>query len=127
MAAKSKKKKDLKITSGLLYVHTTMNNTIVTLTDTQGNKILWGGTGLIGYKGAKKNTPYAAEVLTKRILKEAQTYGLKDIAVILKWVGMSRDGVFKGINEIGLIDITYIKEATSLQFGGCKGKRPKRN
>ena len=127
MAVKSKKKRDLKITSGLLYVHTTMNNTIVTLTDTQGNKILWGGTGLIWYKGAKKNTPYAAEVLTKRILKEAQTYGLKDIAVILKWVGMSRDWVFKGINEIGLIDITYIKEATPLQFGGCKGKRPKRN
>jgi len=127
MAAKSKKKKDIKITSGLLFVHTTMNNTIITLTDNQGNKILWGGTGLIWYKGAKKNTPYAAEMLTKRILKEAQDYGLKELGVILKWVGMSRDGVFKWINEIGLIDIAYIKEATPLQFGGCKGKRPKRN
>lgn len=126
MAAK-KKKKDLKITSGILSVRTTTNNTIVSLTDDQGNKILGGGTGLLGYKGAKKSTPYAAEVLTKKILKEAQGYGLKEIVVIFKGVGMARDWVFKAINEIGLIDIKYIKEATPLQFGGCKGKRPKRN
>lgn len=106
---------------------TTTNNTLITLTNEEWDKILWGGTGLLWYKGAKKNTPYAAEVLTKRILKEAQGYGLKEIAIIFKWVGMSRDGVFKAVNEIGLIDITSIKEATGLQHGGCKRKRPKRN
>jgi ribosomal protein S11 len=66
-------------------------------------------------------------MLTKHFLKEAQTYGLKDIVIIMKGVGMARDGVFKAVNEIGLIDIKYIKEATPLQHGGCKGKRPKRN
>ncbi len=122
-----KKKKNVKITSWILYVKTTTNNTLITLTNEQWDKILWWWTGLLGYKGAKKNTPYAAEVLTKQILKEAQTYGLKEISIILKWVGMSRDGVFKAVNEIGLIDIKYIKEATPLQHGGCKWKRPKRN
>lgn len=127
MAAKAKKKKSIKITSGILCVKTTTNNTIVNLTNEQGDKIIGGGTGTLGYKGAKKNTPYAAEVLTKQLLKEAQGYGLKEIAIIFKGVGMARDGIFKAVNEIGLIDIKYIKEATPLQHGGCKGKRPKRN
>jgi len=128
MAVKAKKKKrDFKLISGILYVHTTMNNTLVTLTDENGNKISGGGTGLLGYKGAKKNTPYAAEILTKNTLKEAQGFGLKELGVVFRGTWMARDGVFKAINEIGLIDITYIKENTGLQFGGCKGKRPKRN
>jgi len=121
------KKKNIRITSGILHVQTSTNNTIVTLTSDQGDKIAGGGTGLIGYKGAKKNTPYAAEMLTKQILKEAQGFGLKEIVIITQGVGMARDGVFKAVNEIGLIDIKYIKEATPLQHGGCKGKRPKRN
>jgi len=126
MAAK-KKKKNIKISSGILHVRTTTNNTLITLTNEQWDKILGGWTWLLGYKGAKKNTPYAAEVLTKQFLKEAQWYWLKEIAIIMQWVGMARDGVFKAVNEIGLIDIKYIKEATPLQHGGCKWKRPKRN
>lgn len=124
---KGKKKKDIKVTTGTLVVNTTKNNTLITLSDQDGNKLLGWGTGLLWYKWAKKNTPYAAEVLTKQILKEAQNYGLKEVGLILRWVWMARDGVFKAINEIWLIDLLYIKEATPVQFGGCKGKRPKRN
>jgi len=123
----SKKKKDIKITTGVLHVKTNSNNTLITLTDMDGNKVSGGGTGLIGYKGSKKNTPYAAEVLAKDILKEAQGHGLVEVEVQFKWPGLARDGIFKAINEIGLIDITCIKELTPIQFGGCKGKRPKRN
>ena len=126
-APKKGKKKDIKITSGLLYVKTTTNNTLITLSDNEGNKILGWGTWLLWYKWAKKSTPYAAEVLVKSMIKEAQWYGLKEIWVVFNWVGMARDGVFKGINEVGLVDILYIKEATPIQFGGVKGKRPKRN
>ncbi|MCF7834733.1 30S ribosomal protein S11 [Candidatus Gracilibacteria bacterium] len=128
MATKAKsKKKDTKIVSGILYVTTSSNNTIITLSDEQGNKISGSGTGPMGYKGSKKSTPYAAEILTKKIVKDAQGLGLKEIGVIFKGTGMARDGVFKAINEIGLVDIKYIKENTPIQFGGCKGKRPKRN
>ncbi|MFZ2151028.1 MAG: 30S ribosomal protein S11 [Candidatus Absconditicoccaceae bacterium] len=128
MATKTKgKKKDTKIISGTLHVNTSTNNTVVTLTDEQGNKVSGSGTGPMGYKNSKKSTPYAAEMLTKKILKDAQNQGLKEIGVVIRGVGMARDGVFKAINEIGLVDIKYIKEETPLQFGGCKGKRPKRN
>ncbi len=123
----SKKKKDIKIDSGILYVQTTSNNTIVTLTDLDGNKVLGWGTGKLGYKGSKKSTPYAAEVLTKQLLKDGQNYGLKEISIIFRWTWLARDGIFKAINEIGLIDIAYIKEDTWIQYGGCKGKRQKRN
>ncbi|MBB1543489.1 30S ribosomal protein S11 [Candidatus Gracilibacteria bacterium] len=127
MAVTKAKKKDIKIVSGILHVHTTSNNTLITLIDQQGNKILGGGTGKVGYKGSKKSTPYAAEVLTKQILKDGQGYGLKEIGIIFKGIGMAREGVFKAINEVGVVDIAYIKEETGIQFGGCKGERPKRN
>ena len=127
MAVTKAKKKDIKVVSGVLHVHTTSNNTLITLIDQEGNKILGGGTGKVGYKGSKKSTPYAAEVLTKQILKDGQGYGLKEIGIVFKGIGMAREGVFKAINEVGVIDITYIKEQTGIQFGGCKGERPKRN
>ena len=127
MAVTKSKKKDIKVVSGVLHVHTTSNNTLITLIDQEGNKILGGGTGKVGYKGSKKSTPYAAEVLTKQILKDGQGYGLKEIGIVFKGIGMAREGVFKAINEVGVIDIAYIKEQTGIQFGGCKGERPKRN
>ena len=127
MAVTKAKKKDIKVVSGVLLVHTTSNNTLITLIDQEGNKILGGGTGKVGYKGSKKSTPYAAEVLTKQILKDGQGYGLKEIGIVFKGIGMAREGVFKAINEVGVIDIAYIKEQTGIQFGGCKGERPKRN
>ncbi len=121
------KKKEIKITTGVLHVHTTSNNTLINLVDVEGNKVSGGGTGKVGYKGSKKSTPYAAEVLTKQLLKDAQANGLKEIGVVFRGTGMARDGVFKAINEIGVIDIAYIREDTAIQFGGCKGERPKRN
>ena len=127
MAVTKAKKKDIKVVSGVLHVHTTPNNTLVTLIDQEGNKVLGGGTGKVGYKGSKKSTPYAAEVLTKQILKDAQNYGLKEVWIIFKGIGMAREGVFKAVTEIGVIDVAYIKEETGIQFGGCKGERPKRN
>lgn len=127
MAVTKAKKKDIKVVSGVLHVHTTSNNTLITLIDQEGNKILGGGTGKVGYKGSKKSTPYAAEVLTKQILKDGQGYGLKEIGIVFNGIGMAREGVFKAINEVGVIDIAYIKEQTGIQFGGCKGERPKRN
>jgi len=122
----SKKKKSIKISYGLLHVKTTPNNTIVTLTDENGNKILWWWTGLAGYKWSKQSTPYAAEVLTKEILSQAKQYGLNQVGLIFKWIGLGRDWVFKAINDLGGIDIMFIKEATPIQFGGCKGVRPRR-
>lgn len=125
--AKKTKKKDIKITSGVLHVHTSSNNTLINLVDKEWNKVAGWWTGKVGYKWSKKSTPYAAEVLTKSLLKDAQTLGLKEIGVIFKWTGMARDGVFKAINEIWVIDVSYIQENTPIQFWWCKWVRPKRN
>jgi len=122
-----KKKKDIKISAGILYVQTTNNNTIVTLTTAEGAKVLWWGAGTQNFKWSKKSTPYAAEVLTKSILQEGKNYGLERVGIVFRGTGMAREGVFKAINETGMVDIEYIHEDTGIQFGGCKGIRPKRN
>ena len=128
MVVKAKaKKKDVKVASGVMHVHTSSNNTLINIVDAEWNKVVGGGTGKVWYKGSKKSTPYAAEVLTKQLLKEAQALGLKEIGLVFRGTGMARDGVFKAINEIGVVDLLYIKEETPIQFGGCKGIRPKRN
>lgn len=123
----AKKKKDIKLPQAVLRVQTTSNNTIVTLTHPNGDVVLTSGTGTQWFKGSKKSTPYAAEVLTKEILKEAKQYGLEHVGIVFKGVGMGREGIFKAINETGLVEIDYIHENTGIQFGGCKRPRPKRN
>ncbi len=124
----SKKKKSIKLTTGKLYVLTTRNNTLVNLTDEAGNKVLGWWTWLIGYKWSKQSTPYAAEMLIKEILGEAKnSFWLKEIGVFFKGVGLWREGVFKGINDMWGIDISYITEQTPIQFGGCRRLRPRRN
>lgn len=127
-ATKKKKRKNIKLPVGTVHIHTSFNNTIVNLTDLQGNKISGWGTGVLWFKGTKQSTPYAAEMLTKMIMTEAKNdFWLKQIGVIAKGLWLGRDGVFKAINDLWGIDIMWIKEATALQFGGCKGKRQKRN
>lgn len=123
----AKKKKNIKLTAGLLHVSTSSNNTIVTLTDENWNKVSWGGVGMVWYKWSKKSTPYAAEVLTRQLLEEAKNYWLAQLGIIFKGVWLSRDSVFKAVNDLWGIDITYIKEATPIQFGWCKWRRQRRN
>jgi small subunit ribosomal protein S11 len=121
-----KKKKDIKIVSWILHVNTSSNNTIITLADQQWNKLFGAWTWSVGFKWSKENTPYAAEVLTKKILKDAKDRGLKEIWIVFTWVWMWRDWVFKWISETWMIEIQYVKENTPLKFGGVKGYRPKR-
>ena len=124
----NKKKKFPKIASGLLYMKTSKNNTIISLTDNDGNLILWGGAGSQWFKWSKKSSAYASEMVTKHVLTTAKNNcWLKEVWVIVKWVWLGRDGVWKAINEVWGIDIKYITEATPLQYGWCLGKRPKRN
>jgi small subunit ribosomal protein S11 len=123
-----KKRKNIKLPNGVLYVKTTENNTIVTLTDPNGNKINWGGTWSAWFKWAKENTAFAAETIAKKILKEAKDlFGLKELGVVMRWTWLGREWIFKAINELWTVDIMYIKEDTSIQFWWCKWVRPKRN
>ncbi len=128
IANSNKKKKSIKLPAWKLYVQTSNNNTIVTLTDEKWNKVSWGWTWLAWFKWTKESTPYAAEVLARDILKDARdSYWLKEIWIHLKWLWLWRDWVFKAVNDVGWIDITYIKESTPIQFGWCRWRRQKRN
>ncbi len=125
---KSKKKKNIKLPSWKLHVVTTFNNTIITLTDEVWNKIIWGWTWLAWFKWTKESTPYAAEVLTSNLIRQARDhFWLKELAIIVKWLWMWRDWVFKAINDLWGVEISYIRENTPIQFGWCKWVRPKRN
>lgn len=128
MLALEIRKKYPKIATGLIHLQTTSNNSIVTFTDNNGNVIATAGTGRVGFKGSKESSAYAAEMAAKHVIGIAKNEcGLKEVGVLCKGVGLGRDGMFKAINELGGIDITWIKDVTPLRFGGTKGKRPKRN
>lgn len=125
---KSKKKKNIKLPVGKLFVTTSSNNTLVTLTDESWNKVLWWWTWMAWFKWTKESTPYAAEMLTSWIMRQARdSFWLKEISIYMKWLWMWRDGVFKAINDLWGIDISLIRENTAIQFWWCKWKRPKRN
>ena len=124
----TKKKKNIKLPGWRLYVNTTFNNTLITLTDEQWNKVTGGGTWIAGFKWTKQSTPYAAEVLTSNMIKEAkENFWLKEIWIIVKGLWLARDWVFKAINDVWWVEISYIREETPVQFGWCKWVRPKRN
>lgn len=100
-AAKKRKKKNISLPFGHLHVQTTSNNTIITLTDPEGNKVSGGGTGMHGFNGAKESTPFAAEMAAKEIVAHAkEQFNLTQVGVICKGVGIGRDGVFKAINDL---------------------------
>ena len=122
----AKKKIKIKLEKWIIHVKTTRNNTVVTLTNEAWNKIFGGGTWNVWYKWSKKKTPYAAEMLTKDILEKVKDYWLKEVSMVMKWVGLWREWVFKAVNDIWTIEISQIREATPIQFGGCKRKRSKR-
>ncbi len=123
-----KKKKYPKISTGLIKIRTTSNNTIINFTNNEGDTIIVWWTGSVWFKWTKESSAYAAEVLAKKILTEAKNNcWLKEIWVVMKWVGLWREWFYKAINEVWGIEIMYIKENTAIQFGWVKGIRPKRN
>ncbi len=124
----SKKKRDIKLSSGILHVRTTSNNTHITLSDANGNKVLWGWAWTLWFKGAKKSTPFAAETLARKIFEDAKPMWLETINLVFVGIGMAREWVFKAINELaGSVELLSIQEKTWIQFGWVKWTRPKRN
>lgn len=127
-AAKGKRKKKSapkRVNSGKAFVNSSYNNTIVTLTDNDGNVLSWANAGLAGFRGPKKSTPYAAQIITRIAVEKAKEYGLSEVKVFVKGVGTGRESAVRALNANGL-NVTYIKDITPLPHNGCRSRKPRR-
>ncbi len=120
-ATSSKKRLD----SGILYVQSTYNNTKVLLTDEGGNAVMWSSCGTLGFKGAKKGTPFAAAKVGETLALKAEALGLKDIKVVVKGVGSGRESAIRGFISRG-VNISSIKDETPVPHNGPQAKKPRR-
>ena len=124
---KTKKKEKKVIGTGRVYIQASFNNTIVTVTDLKGNVLSWSSSGSIaGFRGAKKSTPFAAQIVTETAAKKAvDSYGLKEIEVFVKGPGVGRESAIRSLNNIGL-RINLIKDITPIPHNGCRPKKRRR-
>lgn len=113
-----------KVTEGILYVESTYNNTRVTLTDKTGNSLAWSTSGSLGFKGAKKGTPFAASKIGELLGEKASQAGIKEVSVIVKGVGSGRESAIRSFAAFN-IDVTAIEDRTPVPHNGPKPKKPR--
>lgn len=124
---KKRKKRTARIVKvGRAYINATYNNTMVTITDNNGDVISWASAGIAGFKGAKKATPYAAQIIAKIAIQKAkEEYGLQEVSVFVSGVGTGRESAIRSLNANGL-EVSSIKDTTSVPHNGCRPKKPRR-
>ncbi len=123
---KLKKKKIAKgITSGIAHIRASFNNTIITITDKQGNVLVWSTPGIVGYGGSKKSTPFAAQLAATDAARKAKEIGIKDVEVYVKGPGFGRESAIRALQATGLV-ITSIRDVTPIPHNGCCPKKKRR-
>tara|TARA_B100001964_G_C14023417_1_gene504916 strand:- start:429 stop:812 length:384 start_codon:yes stop_codon:yes gene_type:complete len=122
---KRKKKLNKIVSRGQAHIQATYNNTIVTLTDQQGNVLSWSSAGINGFKGPKKATPYAAGVIVKDAVEKVKDYNLKSVGVFVKGVGSGREAAVRALHANGLV-VSFIKDITPIPHNGCRAKKVRR-
>ncbi|MBL8017224.1 MAG: 30S ribosomal protein S11 [Ignavibacteria bacterium] len=122
---KKTKKKTIVESTGVAHVKATFNNVIVTLTDVQGNTISWASSGKMGFKGSKKNTPFAAQVAAESAAKTAMDAGLRKVDVFIKGPGSGREAAVRSLQTSGL-EILSIKDITPIPHNGCRPPKRRR-
>ena len=122
---RAKKKVKKSVAEGIAHVHASFNNTIITITDRQGNALSWATSGGAGFKGSRKSTPFAAQVAAESAGKAAQEYGVKNIEVRIKGPGPGRESSVRALNSVGL-KITSIQDITPVPHNGCRPPKKRR-
>lgn len=126
MPKRTTRKKERKaIPSGKAFIQSTFNNTIVTLTDPQGNVIAWGSSGAAGFKGSRKGTPYAAQLAAHNAARKAMEQGLRQIEVLVRGPGSGREAAIRALQSSGLF-ITSIRDITPVPHNGCRPPKRRR-
>ncbi len=123
---KAKKKKIAKgITAGIVHIQASFNNTIISITDKQGNALVWSTPGIVGYSGSKKSTPFAAQIAAKDAAKKAKEIGIREVEIRVKGPGSGRESAIRAIQAAGLT-VTSIKDVTPVPHDGCRPKKQRR-
>ncbi len=118
-------KKSKNITNGIAYIQASFNNTIVTITDRQGNTVAWSSTGVVGFSGSKKATPFAAQVAAENAARKAMEHGMKNIEVYIKGPGSGRESAIRALQAAGLT-IHVIRDVTPIPHNGCRPPKRRR-
>jgi small subunit ribosomal protein S11 len=119
---KSRKKK---IVLGIVHINSTFNNTIVTVTDLYGNTIAWASAGSVGFKGARKGTPFAAQAATEKAIRDVIELGLLKVEILIKGEGSGRETAIRALQVLGL-EVLSIKDITSVPHNGCRPSKSRR-
>ena len=122
---KTRRRERKSIPVGKAYVQATFNNTIVTLTDPEGNAIAWGSSGTAGFKGSRKGTPYAAQLAARDAARKAMGHGLRQVEVFVKGPGSGREAAVRALQSAGLY-ITGIRDVTPIPHNGCRPRKKRR-
>jgi len=124
-ASRTRKKVKKNVSDGIVHVHASFNNTIITITDRQGNTLAWATSGGAGFKGSRKSTPFAAQVAAEAAGRSAQEYGIKTLDVHIKGPGPGRESSVRALNALG-IKITSIADVTPIPHNGCRAPKRRR-
>lgn len=124
-ATRVRKRERKNITSGMVHVNSSFNNTMITITDAQGNTISWSSAGAMGFKGSRKSTPYAAQVAAEDAAKKAQDHGLKTVEVNVRGPGSGRESALRALQAVGLT-VTSIRDTTPIPHNGCRPPKRRR-
>lgn len=126
VTAKTKAKKMEAMESGRIYVSTTFNNTLVTVTNDKGDAVAWSSSGNMGYKGTRKSTPFAATQAVEEVIKKVRETGIKSVEVFIKGPGVGRDAALRAVRNSGL-NIAMIADITPIPHNGPRMKKKRRN
>jgi small subunit ribosomal protein S11 len=122
---RTKKKEKKNISNGVVHIQSTFNNTIITITDNAGNVISWSSSGIMGFKGSRKSTPFAAQMTAEDAAKKAIEHGLRNVEVYVKGPGAGRESALRSLQAIGF-NVTMIKDVTPIPHNGCRPPKRRR-
>ncbi len=122
---KAKKRTKKSVPVGIVHIQSSFNNTIVTVTDTQGNTIAWSTAGTKGFKGSRKGTPFAAQLATEDAVKKAMDHGMRSVAVIVRGPGAGRESALRSLQKTG-IRVASIRDMTPIPHNGCRPPKRRR-
>lgn len=123
---KQTKKKDKKVVAhGIMYIHSTFNNTVITIADKGGNVLTWCSGGVVGFKGSRKSTPFAAQLAAEKVLKDAEVFGLQTLDIRVKGPGAGRESAIRSVGSTRF-KVKSIKDVTPIPHNGCRPKKKRR-